>query len=145
MYVIQLGWHRLLCLAVDYGWKPAGTSDRRYLPEEYLHLRLGGYEPSNGHTVNSIDSACLADALGRALPDIPIRRKSEEEKHLLQYPRPESTSDPASSMEASIEEICPVLDPELNLIEYWAGEHGGIIEVITFLRGGAFSIFGPEE
>jgi len=58
-------WPLLLELSSHYGWKPKGTkldSDEKW---------AGDYQTMNGASVESEDASNLADALERALPDIP--------------------------------------------------------------------------
>ena len=66
-------WLTLLDVAQRYGWKAAGTDP----PEPVYVLEFdgrghdGGYYPPNGQKVAQKDAKHLAQALERALPDIP--------------------------------------------------------------------------
>lgn len=57
-------WYALLRLAKQYGWKPEGTSHDD--PDWN-----GTYTANNYQVVCASDAANLADAIERALPDIP--------------------------------------------------------------------------
>ena len=59
------GWRAVLALAEMNGWEPAGT-----VLEQELGWS-GGYDTNDGQTVTAEDAARLADALERALPDLP--------------------------------------------------------------------------
>jgi hypothetical protein len=78
-------WPVLLKLAQAYGWKPAGT--RLYIGDGKDIKRViewdGNYLDMAGQIVMDEDAASLADALDRALPDIPdheIPGKWKEQK-----------------------------------------------------------------
>jgi len=63
-------WPLLLELAQQYGWEPQGTTlhdDEGVIEDEWA----GGYCSNDGQQVSAADAAALADALERALPDIP--------------------------------------------------------------------------
>jgi hypothetical protein len=66
-------WPLLLELAVSYGWKPAGTRAPIdiYTGEIMTGEWDGSYCSNDGQVVIKEDAASLADALERALPDIP--------------------------------------------------------------------------
>ncbi len=55
-------WPRMLDLAIEYDWKPAGTNGPN-----------GMYVFNNGQRVGARDARNFAAALGRALPDIPVQ------------------------------------------------------------------------
>jgi hypothetical protein len=65
-------WLTLLDVAQLYGWKGAGTGppDAEYREFEGRD-HDGGYYPPNGQGVSQKDAKYLAQALERALPDIP--------------------------------------------------------------------------
>jgi len=66
----NLAWARLLVLAETYGWNPRGTdappSDRQASSDW-----TGAYVSSDGQEVNWADGQALANALERAVKDIP--------------------------------------------------------------------------
>ncbi|MBI5092230.1 MAG: hypothetical protein HZB26_07250 [Candidatus Hydrogenedentes bacterium] len=63
VYLDGYHWLCVCRIGMSFGWKPTGTvpfqSDGGYL------------SPAEGQTVTEADGAALADALDRALPDIP--------------------------------------------------------------------------
>jgi len=65
-------WLTLIDMAQRYGWNPAGTS---HPDPEYVEFdgrgHDGGYYPPTGQRVGQKDACHLAEALERALPDIP--------------------------------------------------------------------------
>src|SRR4051794_15663787 len=65
-------WGRLLRLAEKYGWQPAGTQmfveEIPFLIDRHWH---GGYDSNDYQIVGEEDARNLADALERAIPDIP--------------------------------------------------------------------------
>ena len=68
----SFSWQKLLRLAEQYGWRPAGTT----LPREELKWMPGGkwdgrYTSNDGQAVTAADARNLAEALDRALRDIP--------------------------------------------------------------------------
>jgi hypothetical protein len=80
------GWEKLLKLAHEYGWKPAGTKPPRGIvmkPDGSIDHEMtamyswseedwdGSYFSNNGQYVTDEDAANIADALERALHDIP--------------------------------------------------------------------------
>lgn len=65
-------WPKLLYVAIHYGWEPAGTIAPidRHSDEPILDWD-GGYFSNDFQTVTADDAWQLADALERALADIP--------------------------------------------------------------------------
>src|SRR6266545_6571402 len=73
-------WRRRLTLATLYGWTPAGTQ----APDDDSLLGMHGtpdwdgrYFPGVGQHVTEADARALAEALERALPDLPDREAFE--------------------------------------------------------------------
>jgi hypothetical protein len=71
----ERSWQLLLGLASRYGWQPAGTlaPDPDYF-DDYLGNPInwpGHYIPAEGQVMTADDAHRLADALERALPDLP--------------------------------------------------------------------------
>lgn len=64
------GWSRVLELAVEYGWEPVGTGPPRgTLKRDWL----GSYDSNERQLLYARDAKNLADALEKALKDIPER------------------------------------------------------------------------
>jgi hypothetical protein len=63
-------WGQLLRLGQSYGWVPAGT----VLDEPNVDWN-GGYQTNDWQRVTADDARNLADALSRALPDLPADDK----------------------------------------------------------------------
>ncbi len=72
-------WYHILNMAVQYGWEPVGTSASRFdycndVPIGEGETRSdwdGGYTTNDYQVVEDEDARNMADALERALPDIP--------------------------------------------------------------------------
>jgi hypothetical protein len=69
-------WRLLLALASTYGWKPAGTQppDPESVDDKLSRMAAlwdGRYTPSDCQRMTERDTRAMADALERALPDIP--------------------------------------------------------------------------
>jgi hypothetical protein len=131
-------WRRFLSLAFQYGWEPAGT-EAPDLPEDLqtsvdVKEWAGGYFSNDYQWVTDQDAANLADALERALPDIP----PEAPNHKLE---------PASFPNGEIQRIPPGIGEPvmvlkkgeyLNDFEYFGGGQDDIRSVIAFCRVGGF-------
>jgi hypothetical protein len=65
-------WQKLLRLAERYGWRPAGTTlseeEMKWMPNGRWD---GSYTTNDGQTVVAADALSLAEALDRAVLDIP--------------------------------------------------------------------------
>ena len=73
-------WGRILRVALDHGWEPAGTlapnigshdENGEWVPDDIGSAWDGTYFFNNYQIVTEEDAAALANALERALPDIP--------------------------------------------------------------------------
>lgn len=79
-------WGKVLQLAERYGWTAQGTQSAQLYEadgspvysDEILNSWDGGYCSNDLQTVTAEDSAALADALERALPDIPDMRTAPD-------------------------------------------------------------------
>ncbi len=58
----NLTWQKVLWLAYQYGWEPAGTKD----PEGWVGEWHGNYSTNSGQIVAAEDARALANALERA-------------------------------------------------------------------------------
>jgi len=78
-------WPLLLILATNYGWEPAGTETPFIYESDEAKLGKweGGYCSNDGQVVTSDDAAALADALERALMDIPDQPSDVNMEDLL--------------------------------------------------------------
>ncbi|PZV04922.1 MAG: hypothetical protein DCF22_25085 [Leptolyngbya sp.] len=76
-------WGHMLCLARLYGWQPAGTvideADLQDFPNGKWN---GGYQSNDGQKVTTEDARNMADALEKALADIPDHDALEYKKEL---------------------------------------------------------------
>lgn len=64
----------MLRLAMHNGWQPAGTMIIREDEQDYTGFDVtssGDYLSNSGQVVNAVDAASIADAIERALDDIP--------------------------------------------------------------------------
>lgn len=59
-----VAWEQTYHLAKRYGWKPAGT-------ETAEGYRVGAYFAPGGQVVTAADAKALAEAIAKAMPDIP--------------------------------------------------------------------------
>jgi hypothetical protein len=91
-------WQKLLRLAESYGWRPAGTT----LPEAELKWMPdgrwdGSYTSNDGQTVVAADARSLAEALDRAVRDIPsedvIAQHRAPSGGIQIFPNPPAISD----------------------------------------------------
>jgi hypothetical protein len=68
----SFSWQKLLRLAERYGWHPAGTTvsqeELKWMPDGKWN---GGYTTNDGQIVIAADARNLAEALERAVRDIP--------------------------------------------------------------------------
>jgi hypothetical protein len=110
-------WRCLLNLGMMYGWEPAGTQapdpDLCYEGIGPAHWDESDYCSNTGQLVTDEDANALADALERALPDIP-------EHHVT----------------VDIENV------ESMPVEWFSGDgKNRLMEMIAFLREGEFEIW----
>lgn len=77
-------WREILMLAIDYGWKPKGTFENNgkgeILPREEAPDWSGTYFTNDGQIADQEDAKNLAEALEKALMDIPYKRIKHTEK-----------------------------------------------------------------
>jgi hypothetical protein len=130
-------WQCILLLGLKYGWEPRGTEppdpensdhedseDEDFDDEDFDHEDSsfedfdpkewdGNYDSNCGQTVTADDAAALANAVERALPDIP--------NHVC----------------GSSSDVFKTLFETLSGPE----EKNRLIEIIAFLRKGSFAIF----
>ncbi len=150
MHFNHFVWARLLGLARDYGWQSRGTvlgeghphADHQEDPEN--EPWDGNYSTNSGQTVTAEDAHAFADALEKALDDIPDHRINSgvilDAAELTKLA--ERTDDPLVGVLALYAEAGARIPKEtVNPLEYFAGEAKQYIkELIRFCREGAFSI-----
>ena len=71
------GWRQALMLAHKFGWEPVGTRDPALADEDGIYTVPdweGHYDSNDGQEVEEEDGARIAEALEKALPDIPEQR-----------------------------------------------------------------------
>jgi hypothetical protein len=141
-------WRKVLELAFEYGWKPAGTEPGRWVDPSTGELDKqmspnpdewdGTYFGNESQWVTDEDAAHIADALEQALDDIPDFDTGE--KWVMYGP----TNVPTSPVERSlVEEGFAVSGPNgsLSPLEYFSGEDKQLVrDFIPFCRTGAFYI-----
>jgi hypothetical protein len=125
-------WPRLLQIAEDYGWEPAGTLPPEPTPEDEEDTEekaegdrawSGSYTTNDGQVVTAEDAANLADALEQALPDIP------DEDVLAEYRT-------QHGIRLGSEE------PEIADLDWFCGptSKAHIADFIRYCRAGSFTI-----
>jgi hypothetical protein len=155
-------WRAALELAHEHGWQPAGTQLPNitvYAPdgvtidevatraERPRHANWdGGYFWNECQVVSDEDAANIADALERALDDVPDEGGGY---HLLtpaQYQAAQRDELSQEDLDKAIEQFMegqaaspPQIPPQTPAC-YFAGNKDYLREFITFCRAGAFSI-----
>jgi hypothetical protein len=118
-------WGNTLRLACMYGWEPAGTrAPRKWGRKGKRPPWEGGYDTNDGQRVTDEDAAALADALERALPDVP-------------------THDALAHKTREVGGIrCIPYDADVSPLEYLSGKgRTRLTEFIRFCRDGGFEIW----
>jgi len=116
-------WSAVLVLAQSNGWEPAGT----VLAQEPDWS--GGYGTNDGQTVPAADAGQLADALERALPDIPDHDALEHKAKVVDLP----DLGPTRVLDAQ-EKVSP--------IELFSGDSKEYLRrFIRYCRAGSFQIW----
>lgn len=159
-----IAWVKVLTLAETYGWQPAGTL--AYIPTDKTDTAdvEETYLVNNGRIVTAEDAANLAEALEKALDDIPDPDEypaptlppDDARQHLRELgmlgdlskirlitPDEGGASDPVSIF-ASFAGGGVLLTPDdrLTPLEFFAGEDKGkVVGFIEFCRLGAFQIW----
>jgi len=155
-------WHAALELAHEYGWEPAGTEAPEvtvYAPDGVIVDEVGtrterqrytnwggGYFTNEYQVVSDEDAANIADALERALDDVPDEGGGD---HLLTPAQHQAAHRGELSQEKfdkALEQFIerrvasPPLIPPQTPAWYFAGEKDHLREFITFCRAGEFAI-----
>lgn len=134
-------WRRVLELAYRYGWVPAGTELDHFgkvdeeLAEQYRHPYEdwdGTYFGNSFQWVTAEDAANIAQALERALEDIPDEDTVSELAARLSF-----------ELEgAGVRSIDKELEKRISVLDWFSGEEGKqfLREFIAFCRVGGFRI-----
>lgn len=157
----SLSWRSVLQIAQRYGWKPAGTVDQDEPEWDST------YFSNDGQTVTTEDATALADALERALDDIPgiqtspksIVLTTEQVQHdptflanqkaMLSIPQSQELRVMTLEEYQNNDETPDVLVLSLDdrylpaPVDHWSGAENKayIREFIAFCRAGAFIIY----
>ena len=158
----QRRWRAVLELAHEHGWEPAGTVPPEftvYAPDgvtvDEVRTRAerqsyanwsGGYFTNDYQVVSDEDAANIAEALERALDDVPDEGGGDQLPTLAQhqaYQRGELSEERFNEVlkpfverrAASLSQI-----PPQTPTWYFAGEKDYLRKFITFFRAGAFFI-----
>jgi hypothetical protein len=147
-------WPRLLDLARLYGWKPMGTQNELWLQEENDEDWDGDYCTNDGQIVLSEDAAALADALEKAVVDIPDNYDLVQNHFTINSVEDAQTYLHSNSnihrfTKVMLERISigsgwsiDVPNTDLTLLEYFSGkEKQQVIGFIEFCRRGGFVIW----
>jgi hypothetical protein len=147
-------WGQVLGLAQQYGWEPAGTemqpmelrnadgSVDHELTEHYMALAVdwdGNYFTNDFQHVSDEDAATIADALERALDDIPDFDSGEKTKEFTPDEPPDNPVARAL-LEGGLK---PFVAPNdlLGPAEFFSGEDKQKIrDFIEYCRAGGFVI-----
>jgi hypothetical protein len=131
----HMSWHKVLDLACEYGWQPAGTELPRWHDETGALIEQwsldanewdGGYSSNDGQYVTDEDAAHIADALQRALEDIPDFDTGER---WAEYGPADQLTDPLARA---------LMMPSLEFFSGEAKQH--VRDFIAFCRAGGFCI-----
>ena len=140
-------WSKIRKLAYDYGWKPQGTEPAQFYDENGGLIKQlcpapdtwsGTYLSNDLQWVTDEDAANIADALQRALDDIPDFDTDEKR---VEYGPGEL---PTSPIERSFVEqglVINVPNASLSPVEYFSGEAKQLVrDFIRFCQAGGFRI-----
>jgi hypothetical protein len=155
-------WGTALKLAWEHGWEPAGTEPPEftvYTPdgvtidevatraERKLYANWDGLYCSNNHqVVSDEDAANIADALERALDDVPDESAEDDVLTPAQHQAYRRGELPREELDKAIEQFMegqaasPPQIPPQTPAWYFAGEKDYLWELIIFCRAGRFSI-----
>jgi len=124
-------WGHLLSLAAMYGWRPAGTEAPKDWADENEGREWGGsYVFNSGQRVVAEDAIAWAEALDRALDDIPDSYAAWNKAVVGKDGGPLI---PVIPHQSPLERVQP--------LEALSGENkSGVREFIAFCRQGAFEI-----
>jgi hypothetical protein len=137
-------WPMLLRMARSYGWKPAGTQPGPDYADHNLKPTVewdGTYLTNDGQVVMAEDAAALADAIERALPDIPDHEITGKMVSL----RPDQLK---SEIDLAFRDLIAegmsliATNPDMSPYELFSGEmKQQVIGFIKLCRKGSFAIW----
>ena len=144
IYWNQISWARLLTLAEMYAWEPSGTTKPYYwddstTPENPLPAWDGSYDNNGRQFVEPEDARAMADALEKALDDIPGHDGPDK---MMTYRQGEKTG--VLSIDLAISQLGLNIGPnyKLNLFEFFAGgDKDRLREFIQFCKQDGFFIY----
>ena len=144
-------WYQLLRLASEYGWQPAGTQEN----EDFFRMRLeasdmpedeiertvalsklewdGDYFFNNYQIVTDDDARGLAEALTRALEELPS-------DNLLEVYEEKMAVTTNTGKEIVVATLPSIIADEAKPAHYWSGSAARIRGLITFFEAGSFMI-----
>ena len=128
-------WQKLMNLAQIYNWTPAGTAAPPEWEREANENWNGGYDTFNGEWVTDDDARALAEALDRALDDLPDNTMPDRiiETEIEEIDREGEVSISFHIIEAN---------KSLNLFETFGGQYKSDLKTfIRFARQGGFHIY----
>ena len=140
----NIAWAKLLALAEMYGWEPGGTTescnwDDSTIAENPLPAWDGSYSCNDHPFVEPEDARAMADALEKALDDIPDHDGPDK---MMTYRQGEKTG--VLSIDLAISQLGLNIGPnyKLNLFEFFAGgDKDRLREFIQFCKQDGFFIY----
>jgi hypothetical protein len=155
-------WRAILELAHEYGWEPAGTKPPEFIVyapdgvtvdevatrswrQRYANWD-GGYFSNDYQVVCDEDAANIADALERALDDVPDEGGGGHVLTPAQYQAAQRDELSQEDLDKATEQFMerraasPPQIPPQTPAWYFAGEKDYLREFITFCRAGEFAI-----
>jgi hypothetical protein len=154
-------WCVALELAHEHGWEPAGTEPPEvtvYAPDGVVdevatrakRQRYANWDEvyltNNRQVVSDEDAANIADALERALDDMPDESAEDDLLTPAQHQAYQGGELPQEDLDKAIEQFMegqaaspPQIPPQTPAC-YFAGNKDYLREFITFCRAGAFAI-----
>jgi hypothetical protein len=138
-------WYFALELGHRYGWEPEGTTRPgadswkpvgNRGPHRGEFAWYNGYVVGNGRRVSAEDANNLADALERALPDIPDHDAAAHKPRA--YPMPAAM---ARMLHDLPDDDLPDPSQYVNAVEWFSGPRKRVLrDLIAFCRTGGFSV-----
>ena len=146
----NIAWAKLLALAEMYSWEPVGTTepcdwtepcnwDDSTIAENPLPAWDGSYSCNDHPFVELEDARAMADALEKALDDIPDHDGPDK---MMTYRQGEKTG--VLSIDLAISQLGLNIGPnyKLNLFEFFAGgDKDRLREFIQFCKQDGFFIY----
>jgi hypothetical protein len=144
----HMSWYKVLNLACEYGWQPAGTELPRWHDETGALIEQPSHDPdewsgtyytSDGQYVTDEDAAHIAEALQRALEDIPDFETGEK---WVEYGPADQIKSPVARALVEAGGVVSGPNESLTPLEFFSGEpKQHVRNFIAFCRAGGFCIF----